>query len=296
MSEIEMMRTALRQLVQRDGPPPTLEEMRTQYEAFGLSNPLPDGAVAERATLGGVDAIKITAPAARADAALLYLHGGGYAIGSATGHKHLAAHLGAAAGVVAYPIDYRLAPEHPFPAAVDDAVAAYGALLAHGVAPGRIIVAGDSAGGGLTLALALAARDRGLPQPAGLFCISPWANLAQEGASYHAAAARDLLVTKDALDAWAGLYAAGADAKLPLISPAFGDLSGLAPILVHVGSDEILLSDSILVAQAAGLAGVPFTLVIEKDMQHVWHFMSGMLTQARLSIADAGAWMRARIG
>lgn len=295
MSEIEAMRAALRSLVNRDGPQPTLEEMRAQYEAWGLSNPLPDGGDATPVNLGGVAALRTVSPGARADAALLYLHGGGYAIGSAAGHRHLCAHLAAAAGITGYSVDYRLAPEHPYPAAVDDAVAAYAGLLALGIAPRNIIIAGDSAGGGLTLATALALRDRDLPQPAGLFCISPWADLTQTGASYRVCAERDLLVTKAALDAWTVLYAGERDPAAPLISPAFADFTGLAPLLIHVGADEVLLSDSLKVAEAAGLANVPVELVIEKDMQHVWHFMLGMLTQARTSIAAAGTWMRARL-
>jgi len=158
-----------------------------------------------------------------------------------------------------------------------------------------MIVAGDSAGGGLTLALALALKDRGLPQPAGLFCISPWADLTQTGPSYRVCVARDLMVTKEALDTWSGLYATTHDPRTPLISPVFGDYAGLAPILIHVGADEVLMSDSIKVAEAAGLANVPVELVIERDMQHVWHFMLGMLTQARTSVAQAGAWMKARV-
>jgi acetyl esterase/lipase len=269
--------------------------MRARYEAWGLSNPLPEGAGVESVTLGGVAALKIATPQARADAALLYLHGGGYAIGSAAGHRHVAGGLGAAAGIVAYSLDYRLAPEHPYPAAVDDAVAAYSALLAQGIAPERIVVAGDSAGGGLTLARALAVRDRDLPQPAGLFCISPWADLTQTGKSYQVGATRDLLVTRDALDAWSAIYAVEHDRTSPLISPALGDFTGLAPILIHVGADEVLLSDSIKVAEAAGFANVPVTLVVASDMQHVWHFMSGMLSHARAAITEAGVWIKARI-
>ncbi|MBU6373493.1 MAG: alpha/beta hydrolase [Alphaproteobacteria bacterium] len=296
MSEVEAMRDVLRSLVNRDGPQPTLEETRAAYEAWGLSNPLPDGGTVTPTSLGGVAALTTQTPGARADAALLYLHGGGYAIGSASGHRHVCAHLAAQAGITGYAIDYRLAPEHPYPAAVEDAVAAYAALLAQGVAPSRIVIAGDSAGGGLTLATALAVRERGMPQPAGLFCISPWADLTQTGQSYRVCAERDLLVTKTALDAWTVLYAGERDPAQPLISPAFADYAGLAPILIHVGADEVLLSDSLKVAEAAGLANVPVELVIEKDMQHVWHFMLGMLTQARVSIAAAGAWMRARVG
>ena len=295
MSEVEAMRATLRVLMNREGPPPSIADMRAAYEAWGLSNPLPEGAHVTPLDLGGVRADAIASPGVRADVALLYLHGGGYAIGSAAGHRHLAAHLAHAAEATAYALEYRLAPEHPHPAAVDDAVAAYAALLQRGIAPERIIVAGDSAGGGLTLALALAAKARGLPQPAGLFCISPWADLTQQGASYVAAATRDLICSKDGLDAWAQMYAAGLDPSAPLISPVNGDFSGLAPILIHVGADEVLLSDAVRIAERAGLANVPVQLVIEPDMPHVWHFMWTMLTQARTSVAEAGAWMRGRI-
>jgi acetyl esterase/lipase len=296
MSEIEAVRAMLRQLVNREGPAPELPELRVMYDAWGESYPLAEGARAETASLGGVSALKVTTPAARADRALLYLHGGGYAIGSIRSHRHLVAQLSQASGLTGYGLDYRLAPETAFPGAVDDAVAAYRALIAAGIAPEKIVIAGDSAGGGLTAATGLALKTLGLPQPAGLFCISPWSDLSQTGASYAANAENDLLVNKPTLDTWSALYLAGRDTAHPLASPVYGDFAGLAPMLIHVGSDEVLLSDSIRLAEAAGTARVPVELVIAPDMPHVWHFMWAQLTPAREAIASAGAWMQARIG
>ena len=294
MSEIEAVRVMLRQLVQRPRPP--IPDMRAAYEAGGDANPLPDGAVSSPVMLNGVAGLKITPKGAGARGALLYLHGGGYGIGSSKSHAHMAARLAEAARVTAYVMDYRLAPETRYPGALDDAVASYKALLDGGTAARDIVIAGDSAGGGLTLATALALKAKGLPQPAGLFCISPWANLAQTGASYAAMGASDLIVSKDDLDDWTSMYLGDHSRTDPLVSPVHGDFTGLAPMLIHVGSDEVLLSDSITLAERAGLARVPVSLMIAPEMPHVWHFMWAQLSAARAAIADAGAWMKARVG
>jgi len=294
MSEIETMRAMLRQLIKRDAPPLSLADMRAAFDGWGESYPLPEGAATEPKTLGGIGALKVSASRSSADRALLYMHGGGYAIGSIKSHRHLVAQLCEASGFVGYALDYRLAPETVFPGAVDDAVSAYRALLESKISAQKIVIAGDSAGGGLTAATALALKALGLPQPAGLFCISPWADLSQTGASYAANAERDLIVDQTALDQWAGLYLSGQSAKNPLASPVHGDFSGLAPMLIHVGSDEVLLSDSTRLAEAAGMARVPVELLIAPDMPHVWHFMWAQLAPAREAIARAGAWMRSR--
>lgn len=291
MSEIEAIRALLRATVQRPQPP--LAEMRAGYEAFGQASPMAGEVEARKQVLGGAPALTLTPPGARG--AVLYLHGGGYAIGSTISHAPMAAQLALAAGAVTHVLDYRLAPENRFPAAVDDAVAAFRALLSAGARPADIAIAGDSAGGGLTVATALALKQRGLPQPAALFCISPWIDLTQSGVSYVVAAERDLIVSKPDLDNWASLYLGAASPTEPLASPVYGDLSGLAPMLIHVGADEVLLSDSVRLAEAAGLAGVPVELHIAPDMPHVWHFMFAQLTPARQAIADAGQWLRARL-
>ena len=177
MSEIEALRAMLRTVIQ--SPPPSPLDMRVMYDGLGQGFPMAEGVEAVGAKLGGVAALTLTPKNARG--ALLYLHGGGYEIGSAKSHGHMAAQLAQAAGVITHVIDYRMAPETVFPGAVEDAVAAYRALLDGGARPADILIAGDSAGGGLTLATALALKQRNLPQPAGLFCISPWADLAQTG-------------------------------------------------------------------------------------------------------------------
>lgn len=269
-------------------------ERRPGMDAFGDTAPLPEGHAWAAGDIAGRAAEWHTPPGAEAGRIILYLHGGGYCIGSPRSHRGLCAQLAHAAGARAVAPDYRMGPEVPFPGAVDDALAAYRALLDQGFAPGRIVIAGDSAGGGLTLATALAAREAGLPQPAGLFVISPWANLKPTGASYAAKVASDPMITAAALDDFAAAYLAGAAVTNPLASPALADFTGLAPILIHVGSEEALLSDSIAVAERAGLAGTPVTLEVWPEMIHVWHAFYGALAAGRLAIAGAGTWIAAR--
>lgn len=272
----------------------TFAERRVGMDAFGAMAPLPDGHVVEAVTYAGRPAEWHTPPGADPAKVILYLHGGGYCIGSPLSHRGLAGQLAFAAGARALVPDYRMGPEEPFPAAVEDALAAYRGLLDQGFAPGRIVIAGDSAGGGLTLATALAAREADLPQPAGLFVISPWANLTPTGPSYAAKAASDPMITADALNAFAFAYLGGVAADHPLASPALADFTGLPPILIHVGSEESLLSDAIAVAERAGLAGVAATLEIWPEMIHVWHAFYGALAAGRAAIAGGGAWIAGR--
>jgi acetyl esterase/lipase len=227
---------------------------------------------------------------------VLYLHGGGYVIGSPRSHRHLAAAIGRAAGTPTLLLDYRLAPEHPFPAAVDDAVAAYRWLLARGLSSDRIVVAGDSAGGGLTVALLLALRDRGVARPAGGVCISPWVDLTCSGASYATKAATDPIVTRDGVAAMAQAYAGTGDFKGPLVSPLFADLRGLPPLLVQVGSEEVLLDDAAGLSARARAAGVDVTYEEWPAMIHVWHWFLPMLDEAERAVATIGGFVRTRIG
>jgi monoterpene epsilon-lactone hydrolase len=272
----------------------TFAERRPGMDAFGDTAPLPEGHVWEAAEIAGRPAEWHTPPGADATKIILYLHGGGYCIGSPRSHRGLSAQLAHAAGARAVALDYRMGPEVPFPGAVEDALAAYRALLDQGFAPGRIVIAGDSAGGGLTLATALAAREADLPQPAGLFVISPWANLKPTGPSYPAKAASDPMITAAALDDFAAAYLGGVEVTHPLASPALADFTGLAPILIHVGAEESLLSDSIAVAERAGLAGTQVTLEVWPEMIHVWHAFYGALAAGRRAIAGAGAWIAGR--
>jgi acetyl esterase/lipase len=205
----------------------------------------------EPVTANGVRSEWTATPDADRGKAILYLHGGGYVIGSLDSHRHVVAEMGRAARARALAIDYRLAPEHPFPAAVDDSLAAYRFLLANGVPAGGITIAGDSAGGGLAIAAMLAIRDAGLPQPACGWTVSPWVDMEAIGDSMTGKAATDPTVQKAGIIDMAKQYLGGADPRTPLAAPIYGDLRGLAPLLIQVGAAETLLDDAIRLAQVA---------------------------------------------
>ncbi|MBU1377777.1 MAG: alpha/beta hydrolase [Alphaproteobacteria bacterium] len=272
-------------------PTPTVAERRAAMDAAGEIGALPTGCFHEPATLGGVKCERVVPHGAAPGRMLLYLHGGAYTAGSPRSHRPLVARLADVAHTVAVAADYRMGPEHRFPAAVEDAVAVYRALLDGGTEPGQLIVAGDSAGGGLALALALALKAEGLPQPAGFFVISPWADLTQSGASYRTKADTDPMITKAGLDTHAMAYLGGLDAHDPLASPVFGDFEGVAPILIQTGSEEALLSDSITMADVLAHARVEVRLEVWPEMIHVFHAWGGGLQAARRAIKLAGAWM-----
>jgi epsilon-lactone hydrolase len=274
----------------------TVAQRRAQYERAERVFPTAPDVAIEIVKAPERDAEYLRPPGVLDDAAVLYLHGGGYVIGSPRSHRHLAAAIGRAAGTPTLLLDYRLAPEHPFPAAVDDAVAAYQWLLARGFPSGRLVVAGDSAGGGLTVALLLALRERGIPRPAGGVCISPWVDLTCSGASYTTKAGTDPIVTRDGVTAMAQAYAGTGDFKGPLVSPLFADLRGLPPLLVQVGSEEVLLDDAVGLSARARAAGVDVTLEEWPAMIHVWHWFLPMLDEAERAIATIGGFVRTRIG
>lgn len=294
--EIGAVRALLEQFSSVETPGTDWAARRAGMDAFGDMSPLPDGCEKVELTVGSIPAERLTPAGADQTKALLYLHGGGYCVGSPKSHRGLAARLAGEINAVALVPDYRMAPEHPFPAAVEDALACYRSLLAEGIAPGRIAIAGDSAGGGLTLATALAIRGAGLPQPGCLFAISPWANLTNQGAAYQALAAIDPMLSKAGLDEFAATYLNGHDVKDPLASPALGDYSGIAPLLIHAGGAEILASDAIAVAEKAGLAGVDVRVEIWPEMLHVWHAFFNFLGAARRAISEASAWMNQKLG
>lgn len=293
--EIDDVRDFLQSVL---GPPGTPRkgylEMRALFDAGAQMRPMPEGWTTTPVTLGR-PAEALTGPESRNDAVILYLHGGGYVLGSPLSHRGLAAHLGQQSKAKVMVLDYRLAPEHPFPAAIEDAVAAYRALLAQGVSAKQIVIAGDSAGGGLTMATALSLRDAGDPLPAGLFLISPWVDLTQSGDSYASKADRDPIISKDGLDLNAAQYLNGADATNPLASPLMADLSGLPPILIQVGTEEALLSDSEVLQARADQAGVAAALEIWPTMIHVWHAFYPMLASAHDAFESAGIWIQKRI-
>jgi monoterpene epsilon-lactone hydrolase len=279
-----------------DAPQPSVAERRAGMDAFGDLGSLPPGCQHEPLTANGVKCERIAPGGAVEGRQILYLHGGGYVLGSPRSHRPLVARLAEAARATAISADYRLGPEHPFPAAVEDAVAVWRWMLDGGADPARMIIAGDSAGGGLTLAVALKLKAEGMPQPAGLFAISPWADLTQSHPTYATKTADDPMITAELLDVMAAHYLAGADVRDPLASPVFGDFAGLPPLLIHVGSEEALLGDSLTLAERAGHARVEVRLEIWPEMIHVWHMFGGQLTAARKAIAAAGAWMAERTG
>ena len=245
-------------------------------------------------TAGSAPAEWLRPPSVKAGHVVLYLHGGGYVIGSPRSHRHLAAAIAGAAGTDALLLDYRLAPEHPFPAAVDDAVAAYRWLLDQGMLAEHIAVAGDSAGGGLTVATLLALRDAHLPRPAAGVCISPWVDLTCSAGSYQSKAGVDPIVRQAGVAEMARAYLGTTDPRSPLASPLFADLRGLPPLLIHVGSDEVLLDDAIGLAERAKTAGVDATLEQWDRMIHVWHWFLPLLDEAQAAVESIGGFVRAR--
>jgi monoterpene epsilon-lactone hydrolase len=291
-AEIAAVRALLAQMRPPEGrPDQTWAERRAGMDTVGELGSLPPGCVKTDVDLGGMPAELLTPEGSDATRAILYLHGGGYCVGSPRSHRPMVGWLAEEAGVPALVPDYRMGPEDPFPAAIDDGVKAYRHLLDRGIAPGRIVIAGDSAGGGLTVATALGIRAAGLPQPAGLFCISPWADLRQTGLAYERLIAIDPMLTRESLNDYAAAYLAGAPASDPLASPVLADLTGLAPMLIHVGGAEILMSDATALAERAGLDGVKVRLEIWPEMIHVWHAFSAMLTAGRKALAEAGQWI-----
>ena len=237
----------------------------------------------------------VAMPGASNKSVILYFHGGSYNSGSLASHRSLVAEIARAAKARLLNIAYRLAPEHPFPAAVEDAAASYHWLLAQGVLPSQIIVAGDSAGGGLALALLVSLRDSGEPLPAGAVCLSPWTDLTCTGASWKTNAKKDLMLDPGSILVSAQVYLGKADPRHPLASPLFADLNGLPPILIQVGSDESLLSDAQSFAERAKAAGVNVTLEVWEGMQHEWQFATNYLPESRQAVARIGEFIQKQL-
>jgi len=275
-----------------DGATADLHAQRARLDSLGDFFPVAAGVEVEPATVGGVKGEWVRARHARRDAALLYLHGGGYLLGSPKSHRHLAALLSEASDLPVFLPHYRLAPEHPFPAAVDDAVAAYEGLVQSQIVPQKIAIAGDSAGGGLTLATLVALRDKADTMPACAVAISPWADLSQGGESHRARKARDPIVGKEGLDEMAAAYLGTADPKEPLASPLYADLQGLPPLLIQVGSEEALHSDAVEVWKKAEAAGVDVSFESWGKMVHVWHVFHVVLGEGRDAVHRIGSFLK----
>jgi len=271
---------------------PTVDELRLGFAILGSKLPPPDDVTTSAVHAGGVPAEWVVAPGADPQRVILYLHGGGYVIGSLATHRGLAGRLSGAAAARVLLIDYRLAPEHPFPAAVEDATAAYRWLLTTGIRPARIAIAGDSAGGGLTVATLVALRDAGEPLPAAGVCLSPWTDLEGTGDSVTTKASADPLVQKEMLLQLARWYLGGAHPRTPLAAPLYADLHGLPPLLIQVGTAEILLDDATRLADRARAAGVEVSLEAWEDMIHVWQLFAPMLREGQQAIERIGAFVQ----
>ena len=271
----------------------SVEELRATNEQMARP-PEPD-VKSKPVDANGVSAAWIIAPGAAADRALLYLHGGGYIMGSLNTHRDLMGRISRAAQARVLGLDYRLAPEHPFPAAVDDTLAGYRFLLEQGLAPGRIAVAGDSAGGALTLAALIAGRDAGLPMAGAAVCLSPFLDLEGTGESIKTRADVDPIATPEVIDVWAKAYLAGADPRTPLANPLYADLAGLPPLLIQVGDHEVLLDDSTRLAERAQAAGVQVNLEVWPEMIHRWHSYARVLPEGQQAIEGIGTFIREQI-
>jgi epsilon-lactone hydrolase len=275
--------------------PPTLEQSRAAFAPAGRLHPLPDDVRVTEVTAGGVPAHWLAAPGSDPGRVLVFLHGGGYELGSLRSDGELAARLGRASGMrVLFP-EYRLAPEHPFPAAIDDARAVWRWLRDdQGLSAGSIAVAGASAGGGLAVALLVAIRDAAEALPAAAVLMSPTVDLTSSGASMTERVDQDPFSTPTLLRQLASDYLAGADPRTPLASPLFASLAGLPPLLIQVGTADLLLSDSERLAAAATEAGVDVTLTIGEGLPHVYPIMLGT-PEAAEATGQTGTFLRTRV-
>ena len=272
-------------------------ERREKMAAATAGVAAPDGVVVESDTLAARPAEWLVPDGADRDRVVLYFHGGGYSAGSLDSHREFAGRLALAGGVAFVALDYRLAPEDPFPAALDDALAAYADLLGRGIAPEAIALAGDSAGGGLVIATLLSIRDSGLPRPAAAVCLSPWVDLTQTSPSCADTETVDPVLCTDDLVLMAEAYLGDTEATNPLASPLFApDLSGLPPLLVEVGEDEVLLDDAASLAGRVGATGSDVTLNIWPEMVHVFQVFPGSIVpEADESIAGIGEFLASHL-
>lgn len=274
-------------------PPDTVS--RTKLEKLARLLWMARGTKLSFSPLGGVATEWVANPAAGAEGFVLYLHGGGYVTGSPRTHRGLTSRLARDAKVCIAVPDYRLAPEHPHPAAVDDALAAYQGLLAQGIPAQKIIVAGDSAGGGLSMALALRLKAAGLPLPAGIVLLSPFVDMTFAGQSMKSPKQKEWLLSKPFMFGAGQHYAGGQDPRAATVSPLFAALNGLPPLFIQVGTDEVLLDDSTRLSQAATQQGVAVTLQIWPRMWHVWQLHGGQMPEADRAITAMADFVRGRL-
>lgn len=292
--QLETLTNMLRSLPRSQGLSP--QEARASFEKSTSLIRIPEDVRCQPLDADGVPAEWVATPRAQNDKVVFFLHGGGYSSGSINTHRELASRISRAAGARVFLIDYRLAPEHPYPAALEDSLTAYRWLLSDGANPAHIVIAGDSAGGGLTVATLVALRDAGGPLPAAAVCLSPWVDMEGNSESRRTKAGLDPSVRPDDVASQAKAYLGGADPKTPLASPLYADLHGLPPLLIQVGGAEILLDDSTRLAERARTAGVNATLEVWDEMPHVWQFFAFMLPEGQQAIDRIGEYIREHVG
>ncbi|MBN9015935.1 MAG: alpha/beta hydrolase [Rhizobiales bacterium] len=276
--------------------PTSWAERRQRMDEICAIVPPPDDVAFSPTTIGAMQAEWSLAPGSDARRVLLYFHGGGYCSGSVTSHRGMVGRVGRDAAIRTLAIAYRLAPEAPYPAALEDALAAWRFLRDQGYAPGSIAIGGDSAGGNLTLALMLRLRAMGEALPAAAWLVSPWLDLRMTGKTLDSKADIDPLINRDYLTGLAAAFLAGHDPGDPVVSPLYADLAGLPPVLIQVGSSETLLDDAVRGAAALGAAEVRTTLEIWPHMIHAWMLWSERLTAGRAASDHAARWLRAALG
>jgi monoterpene epsilon-lactone hydrolase len=272
-----------------------VDEQRAIFAEMMAATPVPADVTATAGTIGGVPVVTVDVAGTDAGAVILYLHGGAYAIGSAAASVGLASDLSRRAGTRLVSVDYRLAPEHPHPAAVQDALAAYLGLLDRGQPPSRIAIAGESAGAGLVAATLVALKQAGLAQPTSAVLMSPWADLTLSGDSITGKAGVDPALTPEGLRRRAADYVGGANPTGELVSPIFADLTGLPPLLLQAGSHEILLDDAVRLAARGAAADVAVTLEVTPGVPHVFQGFAAMLDEGDAALTSAGRFVRAHL-
>lgn len=284
---------AIRELLGSKPRPTGWAERRQRLDEVGSVWPIADDVNVEAVDLGGIPGEWSSVPGSEADQVLLFFHGGGYCSGSILSHRRMVTEAGRKAGRRTLAVGYRLAPEHPFPAALEDTVKAWRFLREQGISAHDVAVGGDSAGGGLTLALLMHLRDAGPELPACGWLVSPWTDLTLSGSTLTTKEAVDPLIHEGYLRELRDAYLPkDMDRKDPRVSPLFANLSGLPPMLIQVGSDETLLADATRLAQAAGAAAVPVTLEVWPHMIHAWPVWNARLQAGREALASAGAFIR----
>ena len=290
MSENEI--AALRALLMMRPRPTSVAERRERLDALGNAYRPAEDVRLEPVSADGVPAEWSTTPGSDGSRVLLYLHGGGFSAGSIVSHRAMVTETGRAAQARTLAIDYRRTPEHPFPAALDDALRAYRWLLAQGVRPDRIAIGGDSAGGGLTLAVMVSLRESGLPLPACGWCISPWVDMEARGESYATKAAIDPMISREYVLELAGWYLGGTASRTPLAAPLYADLKGLPPLLIQVGSAETLLDDATRLAEKLHTSGCEVRLAVWPNQLHVFPFFAPILSEGRDGCIEIGNYIR----